>query len=182
MTPKEKFLRSALKLFNEKWFENTSTTAICSDAGYSSGAMFFHFKTKNDLLNQLYISIKQKSADYILKNLWNNLSIEKKVREILKLWFQYYLDNYEEFMFMKSFTESHHISHSSKNEIKKEIQMFYKMLDEWKSQWIFIDEDASFIHTWINAMLYYFVEYINNNTNTSIDQCLDFIMKSIIKQ
>jgi len=52
-TTKEKLLDSALKLFTEKWFENTSTTAICTDAGFSSWALFVHFKTKNEMLDFL---------------------------------------------------------------------------------------------------------------------------------
>ena len=181
MKPKEKFLASALKLFNEKWFENTSTASICSDAGYSSGAIFFHFKTKNELLDQLYISIKKKSAEYIIENLEKDLIVDTKVREILRLWFEYYLNNYEEFVFMKSFAESKHISRIAKAEVNKEVTIFYEMLDEWKASWLFIDEDSSFIHTGIKAMIYYFVEYVKNNKDVSIDKCLDFVMRSILK-
>lgn len=178
--PREKFLNSALKLFNEKWFENTSTALICSDAWYTSWAMFFHFKTKNELLDQLYISIKKKSSEFILKNLDENLWVKEKIRKILKLWFEYYLNNYEEFVFMKSFSESRHISRIAKEEINREVKIFYKILDEWKTQWIFINEENSFIHTWINWMLYYFVEYLKNNKKTSIEKCLNFIMRSIL--
>lgn len=180
--PKDKFLASALRLFNEKWFENTSTASICEDAWYTSWAMFFHFKTKNELLDQLYISIKKKSSEYIIRNISDDLSVDDKVREILKLWFNYYLNNYEEFVFMKSFSESKHISRIAKEEIGMELNMFYKMLDDWKSKWLFISEDSNFIHTWINWMVYYFVEYVKNNKETSVDKCLDFIMRSILNK
>lgn len=181
MKPKDKFLASALKLFNENWFENTSTASICADAGYTSGAMFFHFKTKNDLLDNLYISIKKKSADYILKNMEDDFSIDNTVREVIKLWFNYYLNNYEEFVFMKAFTDSKHISRIAKDEIEGEKNMFFKILEGWKSNWLFIEEDTDLIFIWINAMIYYFTPYIKENQWNSLERSVNFIMKSILK-
>lgn len=180
MSPKEKFLSSALKLFNEKWFENTSTASISNDAWYSTGAMFFHFKTKNELLDELYTSIKKKSASYITNNLDDDLRPDDKIRKILELWFDYYLSNYEEFVFMKSFTESYHIIRINKDEIQNELNSFYDILNQWKSQELFINEDSHFLHTWITGMLYYYVEYVNNNKNISVQKCLDIIMRVIL--
>lgn len=181
MKPKDKFLASALKLFNENWFENTSTASICTNAGYTSGAMFFHFKTKNDLLDNLYISIKKKSADYILKNIKDDLSIDDTVREIINIWFKYYLDNYEEFVFMKDFSDSKHISRIAKDEIEEEKNMFFKILEDWKSNWLFIEEDTDLLFIWINAMIYYFTPYIKENQWNSLERSVNFIMKSILK-
>ena len=79
-TTKEKLIISALKLFNEKWFENTSTNSICEKAWFSSGALFVHFKTKNDLLDYLYVDIKKKYFDFI----FNDLDKDLDVIEVLK--------------------------------------------------------------------------------------------------
>jgi AcrR family transcriptional regulator len=59
MNTKERLLSSALTLFSQKGFQATSTTSICANAGFSSGALFVHFKTKNELLDTLYLNIKK---------------------------------------------------------------------------------------------------------------------------
>ncbi len=56
-------LESALDIFSAKNFENTSITEIAQRAGLSKGAVYWHFKNKNDLLVQLVESICRNGED-----------------------------------------------------------------------------------------------------------------------
>lgn len=181
MKTKEKLVASALKLFNEKWFENTSTTSICTDAGFSSGALFFHFKTKNELLDYIYVDIKKKYFSNIFDWLDDNLEISEKFREIMRKSFDFYLRSYESYTFVKNFSNSLHISRVAREEVELEMEAFASIYEEWKVKGIFNDWDFWLILSAISWMFYSMVEYVKNNKNISIDECIDFIMKIVLK-
>ncbi len=47
---REQLLDSARKLFTEKGYRGTSTEEIAANAGLTKGALYFHFKSKEDIL------------------------------------------------------------------------------------------------------------------------------------
>ncbi len=49
---KRRIIECALRLINEKGFENVSVNEITETAGVSKGAFYIHFKTKEDLIEQ----------------------------------------------------------------------------------------------------------------------------------
>lgn len=48
---KSEILDTAEKLFASKGFENTSTTDILNDVGIARGTLYYHFKSKEDILS-----------------------------------------------------------------------------------------------------------------------------------
>lgn len=51
---KEKIFRSALKLFVEKGYHSTSIPDIVKEAGVSTGAIYHHFPSKEDLAKEIH--------------------------------------------------------------------------------------------------------------------------------
>lgn len=58
---KKKILESALKLFNEKGIDNTSTTLISKEADVATGTLYLYFESKVDLIRELGTSIQEES-------------------------------------------------------------------------------------------------------------------------
>ncbi len=58
MSKREQIFEAAVQLFTEKGFEKTPTSAISKVAGVATGTLFHHFKTKEDLINALYFTMK----------------------------------------------------------------------------------------------------------------------------
>lgn len=54
MTKREKILQTAMNLFIEKGVQSTSTASIAKKAGVATGTLFHHFKTKEELVHELY--------------------------------------------------------------------------------------------------------------------------------
>lgn len=50
---KEKIIQSAFSLFSSKGYDSTSTQDIINLSGLSRGAMYHHFKTKEDILRSV---------------------------------------------------------------------------------------------------------------------------------
>lgn len=181
MTTKEKLIQSALKLFNKNWFEATSTTSICKDAGFSSWALFVHFKTKNDLLDYLYVDIKKKYYQYVFTDISETYSPEDQLRNILKVSFDFYLKNYDEYMFLKRFSSSVHISRIAQEEVDVEWTQFYSLYNKWVEQGTFIKGNFAVLFQMQAAMFYSWVEYVKNNGKQDIDSIIDLILKVIKK-
>lgn len=57
-TKREAILEAAIKLFSEKGFKSSSTAEISALTGVAEGTVFYHFKTKEDLLLNILEKIK----------------------------------------------------------------------------------------------------------------------------
>ncbi|NET35533.1 MAG: TetR/AcrR family transcriptional regulator [Cyanothece sp. SIO1E1] len=54
MDKKEQIIAVATQLFAEQGFENTSVSSICEAAEVSKGLVFHHFRSKQELLREIY--------------------------------------------------------------------------------------------------------------------------------
>ena len=93
LSKKEIVLNVATKLFAEQGFENTSVAKICEEASVSKGLVYHHFKTKDDILRQIFSDATNRmiaisnSADIVLKpkqqittlikNIFSQLKVDK---------------------------------------------------------------------------------------------------------
>ncbi len=59
---REQLLESARKLFTEQGYRGTSTEEIAQNAGLTKGALYFHFKSKEEILLAL---VKQMSSRFL---------------------------------------------------------------------------------------------------------------------
>ena len=159
MNTKEKLIHSAIKLFSDKWFETTSTTSICSDAGFSSAALFVHFKTKNDLLDHIYMCIKKENFLYANTWLKKYTDVFETAGDIMLQGAQYYKKNPEKFFFMKRFMNSSHISRIAHSEIEKEMQGMQTLLNIGKAEEKVIALENDLIYQIIAGAIYNLIEY-----------------------
>jgi AcrR family transcriptional regulator len=65
MNKKQLLLNSALELFVEQDINKTSTASVAKNAGVSNGTLFHYFPTKNDLVIELYLQLKEEMFEYI---------------------------------------------------------------------------------------------------------------------
>jgi AcrR family transcriptional regulator len=69
MDKREQILASALRLFVEFGFHGTPTSKIAKEAGVSNGTLFHYFATKEDLIKELYISIKNELNQFLFSKI-----------------------------------------------------------------------------------------------------------------
>lgn len=179
MNTKEKLIQSALKLFNEKWFEATSTTSICRDAGFSSGALFVHFKTKNELLDFLYLDIKKQYFHTVFDNLDLKLDFNIYLDQVTQKSIEYYMNDFDKFIFIDRFWNSPHIWRIAKEEISQEMHAFYTVFDEWKKQGIIIDQDNSLLLSMTSWVFHSLIKYFHENKITDYENYYDLFVKWI---
>lgn len=62
---REKFIAAALKLFAANGVQQTTTAEIAMEAGTAAGTLFLYFPTKQDLINELTLTIGKRQSEYI---------------------------------------------------------------------------------------------------------------------
>lgn len=95
---KDKILQIALELFTEQGFSATTTKEIALKSGVAEGLIFYHFKDKNELLNQL---IRKFSFIGSISDESINLSQMEPIQALLKLGHLYadFLSQHKSFLF-----------------------------------------------------------------------------------
>lgn len=93
ITKKQSILNTALALFVEQGFYSTSTAQIAKQAGVATGTLFHHFKSKDELMNQLFLSIKQHFATNILNNQQNSGNLKQDAQHLWNISILWAMEN-----------------------------------------------------------------------------------------
>jgi AcrR family transcriptional regulator len=80
MKKRDQILEAALDLFTERGFHNSPTTLIAKTAGVATGTLFHYFKTKKDLINELYLATKSSLAEELVKDFQKDASVEERLK------------------------------------------------------------------------------------------------------
>jgi len=124
MSKRDQILTAALSLFIENGFEKTPTSAISKAAGVATGTLFHHFKTKEDLINALYLDVKialleNLAANTVSNGDGNEVNLKAQIKA---LWFNmidWVLLHPQEFRFLAQFGESAHIASSTREKVEE---------------------------------------------------------------
>ncbi|WP_299493038.1 TetR/AcrR family transcriptional regulator [uncultured Shewanella sp.] len=93
ITKKQRILETALALFVKQGFYGTSTALIAKQADVATGTLFHHFQSKDELMNQLFISIKQDFATNILNNKQESGDLKQDAQHLWNTSIQWAMEN-----------------------------------------------------------------------------------------
>jgi AcrR family transcriptional regulator len=80
---KEKILKCSLRLFVEKGYEKTTLDQITRKVGYTKGAVYWHFKNKESILDEIIDHFDQKAINFIPVLLALNISPLMKAKFLI---------------------------------------------------------------------------------------------------
>jgi hypothetical protein len=86
-----------------------------------------HFKTKQELIDAVYINIKKKSAQAQDIKIDENLSVEENFKKITKNIINYYTNNYIEYQYVRLMNNEPEVSEEAIKEVEKEFKTFSDM-------------------------------------------------------
>ena len=113
---REKILATALTLFTERGFFGTPTALISKEAGVATGTLFFHFKTKEILIDTLYRRIKSEAARAMGEGVDAGMTAPEKIRRIGFNAVDWGINNPAKQKFMEQFAHSPFVSTSAHEE------------------------------------------------------------------
>lgn len=94
---KEKIYKTAVELMNKKGLNNITVEEVCKQAGVSVGSFYNCFKSKNDIMNEIY----QVADEHFLNTVAPSIkegAFEDKLRKYFRFYAQYTIDRGLEFV------------------------------------------------------------------------------------
>jgi len=86
MDKRQQLLEIATKLFSERGYENTPLSAVCETANVSKGLISHHFKSKDGLLREIFISTTKMIIE-MNRNDKTILSAKGRLKDLLESFF-----------------------------------------------------------------------------------------------
>ncbi|NNU34187.1 TetR/AcrR family transcriptional regulator [Mucilaginibacter sp. S1162] len=110
MSKQEQIQATALRLFVADGFHGTPTAKIAAEAGVANGTLFYHYKTKDDLVVALYNKIKDEHANNVQAFINRDDFITTKFRNIFIHSVNWALTNRDKFYYIQQFNFSPHLA------------------------------------------------------------------------
>lgn len=118
----QKILNTALELFVKEGFHGTSTAEIARTAGVATGTLFHYFKTKEELINRLYLHTKES----MFAEIEGQYDDQKSLKDNIKgLWFKFVcfsIKNHYKFQFILTFHTSPYITSLTKEQLETQTE------------------------------------------------------------
>ena len=121
-------IKTAVKLFTENGFDNTSTASITKKAKVATGTLFHYFKNKKELISEAYLDTKREFFAEIKKNLSDDDSTEKTIKKIFTDSILWGISNPKKIKFLLQFSASPYISSVARKKIEDDEAYFIEFL------------------------------------------------------
>jgi len=99
-----KIYRAAIKVVNRDGFEGSSMSKIATEAGVSPATIYLYFENKDDMIKKLFIHLKSRMGNSYYKDNSELTPSKGTYRTIWLNYYQFILENSEEFNFLENFT------------------------------------------------------------------------------
>lgn len=123
-------LEAATAVFAERGFWSTPTSAISKAAGIAEGTLFTYYRTKDDLLNKLYRTLKEELAGALLAGIPPKAGLETAVRRVWENYFRWALANPDKYKVACQLRVSDRLTEESKAAGARHFAALETMLEE----------------------------------------------------
>lgn len=171
MSKKDQIFDAALNLFIELGFDNTPTARIASDAGVATGTLFHHFKTKEDLINALYLEVK-KDITLALKDGFDPAAdIKNQIKHLWRSFIEWGMANPKAFTFNARFCESPYISKGSRRAFTEAtLELTKNIVEQGHSLGFFRNLPTEYLSSQVTSMMVSAARYFIHNPEKFTDQ------------
>ncbi len=87
------FIEAAKEIIKTDGLKNLTVKKIAKKAGYASGTLYNHFESLNSLLFYSSLSFFEECKQYVLNNINEEISYEKRAVEMALLYSKYFIEN-----------------------------------------------------------------------------------------
>lgn len=165
-------MRSALRLFCALGFQQTSTTKITKDAGVGTGTLFLYFKSKDELVNTLYLEIKKEMQVH------HQVFADKSLafREQLNIFWHgvvgWGLTNPNKFKFMMQFKNSPYLSQLTIEEVAEEHQFVKEVIAQAINEGLIINQPFDYLMTLFSSQFSAIIQYLDTSSMGRSDKLI----------
>lgn len=130
MNKEDQIFDSALQLFTTKGFHGTPTSEIAKIAGVANGTLFHYFKTKEDLVNSLYLKVKNELVDESTKGIERVETLKLKLEFLWSKTIHWAITNPQKIFFIQQYMYSPYITSNTQEEVDKIKEVYIDLIKE----------------------------------------------------
>jgi AcrR family transcriptional regulator len=186
MDKKQKIIKTALKLIVDQGLQETPMSQVSKVSGVAMGTIYHHFKSKNEIVNAIYLYLKEEMGNALMLEPSDTDDYKTKFFEFWSNLYMFYIQNEEAFKYLQAFVQSPLIS----SETKEKGRQYYMPIVEFFKQGI--DDEilkplnivvlTEIIHgNVVTLVQIYFQNSIEIN-KTIIDQTIQLSWDSVINK
>ncbi|MDC7125367.1 MAG: TetR/AcrR family transcriptional regulator [Spirochaetales bacterium] len=161
---------SAFRLFTIRGFHNTPTSLIAKEAGVANGTLFNYFKTKDVLINHLYLTCKSSLIAAIQKDSDPEKDIKEQMRVIWENCIGWAEEYPEQYQFFKQYSNSPFIQNETKEEGRQKFTPFMLLLEKGVSDGVLKKMSAEFISAVMIGIASATIECLKSNLEAKDNQ------------
>ena len=159
MSKRDDILNTALELFIANGIEGTPTSLISKEAGVATGTLFHHFKTKEELINALYIHLKEDIVRSVSVDLRNTDTIKKKTMIMLLEFAKWAIANRNKYEYLQMAATSKYIEESTVEQVNELFSESKAVIEEGYRQGVFKIQPPELFESIMHANMYATVSY-----------------------
>jgi AcrR family transcriptional regulator len=127
-------LNHALDLFVEKGYHETRTSEISERVGIASGTLFNYFNKKEEIINNLYIEIKEEVFSVLNSNINSDEHVYSFLKNNWKNFVSWGIKNYKKILFILQMEDSPIISDEIKKKVEEKFAVYGAIYQEGINQ------------------------------------------------
>lgn len=85
---RNRILDAALRLFRERGFEQTTMRDVAAEAGVATGAAYYYYRSKEDLVMAFYLRTDEEARDDFANAVSSSKELKKRIRGIIETKFE----------------------------------------------------------------------------------------------
>lgn len=137
MTKKERILNAGLSLIVERGLERTPMSQIADRAEVGMGTVYKNFKNKEDIINGIYVKIKEEEAAIVFVNLGFSNDVKETFYDYYSRMIDYFLAHPLKFDFISRYAFSPIITSEMQQTAMAQFYPFDKLYELGLEQGIF---------------------------------------------
>lgn len=141
----EAIYAATLQIVLQSGFSGLKMPDIAKAAGMATGTLYIYFKSKEDLVNSLYLHLKSRK----MRGLFSQYDPSAPFRACFKqLWYAYFqlnLVNLQEAVFLEQYFRSPYLQEEVKKQEKQLFQPIYDLLERGKKEQIIKNLDSELL-------------------------------------
>ncbi|MBV6646542.1 MAG: TetR/AcrR family transcriptional regulator [Cyclobacteriaceae bacterium] len=174
---------TSIRLFHEKGFHGTPTSLIAKEAGVANGTLFQYFPSKENLIVEAYISIKEEMANELKINKESNANIIDQMKDVFTSSLTWALAHPLKFDFLQQFYNSPYHHKLKEQTIKKYDQTHLDLIQEAIEQGAIRSLPANLVYALISSHTYGLYQYLrvasHDQRKKVIDTGFELLMKML---
>lgn len=169
MKTREKILTVAQTLFVAQGIHKTSTAQICREVGIASGSLFVHFKTKQDLVDAIYLERKLVFFSSVKDSVDEADSVEINIRRSSEAMVNYFLKNFSDFQYFQLLENGPTVSDKAREIYQQEAAESVELIKKWQASGALRQIDTTLLMDLWWGMLSAFIRRLHTQKKSLVD-------------